>query len=249
MIRDGAPRSWTSLMRDVAKEIADDARDPDDDHPLTEGRWPWSSLHVEGYRDRDGQWRDGLVEICGASPRAISDALTELGRAGYEMRQPITDAAGKPVTDKRGRLVFAAKGHALGLWVPRLPPRPEPQSTHERATFEADSSHRSATNEAESWVADALPTADSSHSGASTDSQRSHPDASKVAPECDPIPSGSPQEKPSPQTVVSLSATSVEVAHAREVKIEMDDPAEFEDHRQRTMEAFSAWMAEHPEAS
>lgn len=249
MIRDGAPRSWTSLMRDMAKEIADDARDPDDDHPLAEGQWPWSSLHVAGYFDRGGQWRDGLAEICGVTPRAISDALTQLGRSGYEMRRPITGADGKPVTDSRGRLVFAAKGHALSLWVPRLLPRPEPQSTQEGATFEADSSHGNATKETGSWAADTLPAADSSHDGASIDPQRSHPDVPKVAPECDPIPSASPQGKLPPQTVVSLAATSVEVTRAREVTTVIDEPASFEDHRQRTIEAYAAWMREHMEAS
>lgn len=41
----------------------------------------------------------------------------------------------------------------------------------------------------------------------------------------------------------------VEVAHAREVKTLIDEPANFEDHRQQTLEAFAAWMREHPEAS
>lgn len=50
-------------------------------------------------------------------------------------------------------------------------------------------------------------------------------------------------------TVVSLSATSVEVAHAREVKSVIDEPADFETHRQQQLEALAAWMQEHPEAS
>lgn len=50
-------------------------------------------------------------------------------------------------------------------------------------------------------------------------------------------------------TVVSQSETSVEVAHAREVKTLIDEPANFEDHRQRTLEVFAAWMREHPESA
>lgn len=164
MIRDGAPRSWTSLMRDVAKEIADAAFDPGQNGQP--GRFAPSPIRVEGFREWNGVWRDGLVEICGATPRAISDALTELGRAGYEMRQPITDRFGRPVQDKRGRVVYAAKGHALRFCVPPLARRPEPQSSPDVASIDDE---------------------ERSHSGASIEGQRSHPDVSKVAPECDPI--------------------------------------------------------------
>lgn len=198
MIRDGAPSTWTSLMRDVAKEIADDARDPSQGLPEG-GRNPWSALPIEGYWDTRKQppiWRDGLTEICGVSARAISDALTSLARAGYEMRQQIG-------TDKRGRPVYAAKGHAMRFEVPRLPLRPAPHlpaaaetpvdnsavSTHSDATFGADSSHQGATYKAQS-----------THSDASFGAQRSHPDVPKVAPECDPVPPESPHEDQSPHT-------------------------------------------------
>ena len=164
MIRDGAPSSWTSLMHDVAKEIADAAFDPGQNSQP--GRVTPSPIHVEGFRDCNGVWRDGLVEICGATPRAISDALTELGRAGYEMRRPITDRFGRPVQDKRGRVVYAAKGHALRFCVPPLARRSEPQSSPDVMSIDDE---------------------ESSHSGASIEGQRSHPDVSKVAPECDPI--------------------------------------------------------------
>jgi hypothetical protein len=40
-----------------------------------------------------------------------------------------------------------------------------------------------------------------------------------------------------------------EVAHAREVKIPMDAPGDFEAVKQRKMREFEAWMQEHPEAS
>lgn len=246
MIRDGAPRSWTSLMRDVAKEIADDARDPGDDSPLPEGRWPWSALRVEGYRDRHGRWHDGLTEICGVSARAISDALTELGRAGYEMRQPIRGADGKPVTDKRGRLVFAAKGHALAFHVPPLPPRGEPQSSQESATFSADSSHESAGNDAAPDAPAALEEAESPHRSAGCDPQRSHPAVSKAAPECDPVPSLSPQKIQSPQTVVSVVTTSVEGAWPMSREDETED---FESRRQRYMNELMTLAREQAEAS
>jgi hypothetical protein len=125
MIRDGAPAEWSALMRLIAYEIADDARDPNDEGVTPDGKYPWSAIPIEG-EWRHGAWRDGLAEICGASPRAISNALTQLCRAGYDMRMPVTDRNGKVVTDKRGRIVYAAKGHALRFWVPPLPPRPAP---------------------------------------------------------------------------------------------------------------------------
>lgn len=201
MIRDGAPGDWTPLMRDVAKEIADDARDPKSDKPMHEvlselpvSKWPWSALPVEGSRDPSGAWRDGLAEICGATPRAISDALTRLGRARYEVRQPLTDQDGKPVTDSRGRVVFAAKGHAIRFRVPPLAPRPTPQSSPDLATNDAQRSHHGATNEGDSSHHSASYNDKSTHQSATNDTQRSHPDVSKVAPECDPIPSSSPQK-------------------------------------------------------
>ena len=232
MIRDGAPAEWSPLMRLVAGEIADDARDPeDDDDPLPPGIWPWSAMPVDR-EFRKGRWVDGLAERTGMSPRAISRTLADLAEVGYEMRKPITDRNGRPVTDKRGRLVFAAKGHALRFQAPPLVPREVSQSSPESATIQQS-----------------LPNV------ASFEGQRSPLLVSKVAESGDPISSVSPQLKPSPhfdlspQAVVSLAATSVEVAHAREVKIEMDEPANFEDHRQRTLEVFAAWMREHPEAS
>lgn len=190
MIRDGAPPKWTALMRLVAAEIADDARDPDDGKDASgsqvrpdewpdyrEGKTPlpWSAIPVSG-DFRNDAWRDGLAEICGATPRAISDALTALARARYEMRQPITDKDGQPVTDKRGRLVFAVKGHALRFQVPPLPPRHAPDSSHQDATNDdSQSSHQDA-----GYPPKAAPEHEQS-------AQRSHPGVSKVAPECDPV--------------------------------------------------------------
>lgn len=134
MIRDGAPPSWSPLMRLVASEIADDAGDPGT-HPLQDGGLPWSAIPVEG-EFRHGKWRDGLAERCGMSTRAISRVLADLAAAGYEMRQPITGRDGKPVTDKRGRLIFAANGHALRFVVPPLLPREQPQRSPDLAGFD-----------------------------------------------------------------------------------------------------------------
>jgi hypothetical protein len=127
MIRDGAPPDWSPLMRLVAIEIADDARDPDRNSGGADGKPPWSVLPIEG-RWVKGRWRDGLTERTGATASGIRHTLMKLARAGYEMRQQI----GK---DKRGRPVYAAKGHAVRFQVPPLPPRPEPQRWHESATF------------------------------------------------------------------------------------------------------------------
>jgi hypothetical protein len=41
----------------------------------------------------------------------------------------------------------------------------------------------------------------------------------------------------------------VEVARAREVKIVIDGPTDFEDERQQRLRELEAWMREHPEAS
>jgi hypothetical protein len=142
MISAGAPPAWTSPMIHVAKEIADDARDPKPGDTFTEDtELPWSAIPVKGGFDRKGRWRDGLVERCGMSERAISRALTDLAEAGYEMRIQIG-------TDKNGKPVFAAKGHAMRFQVPRLPPRPVPLSTPRTAGKGGQSTPRTAGNEA-----------------------------------------------------------------------------------------------------
>jgi hypothetical protein len=122
MIRDGAPRSWTPHMRQVAETIPDDARDPSQGMP-DDGGWPRSAIPVSGYWTRDGRWRDGITERTGLSERAVSRNLAALAQARYEMRQQ----AG---TDKRGRPLFAYPGRAMRFRVPILPPRePPPQAT------------------------------------------------------------------------------------------------------------------------
>jgi hypothetical protein len=134
MIRNGAPPEWTALWRLVAFEIADDAR-PDTAMPPLAGPWPESSIPLVGEWQR-GQWRDGLADVLGMSERAISRVLSDLGNSGYEMRMPISDRDGAPVRDKRGRLLFAANGHALRLRVPPLPPRQVLESSPNLASIE-----------------------------------------------------------------------------------------------------------------
>ncbi|HZR53649.1 MAG TPA: hypothetical protein VFB06_29600 [Streptosporangiaceae bacterium] len=202
MIRDGAPPEWSPLMRLVASEIADDAGDPVA-HPLKDGELPWSAIPVEG-EFRHGRWRDGLTERCGMSARAVSRVLADLAAAGYEMRQPITGRDGKPVMDKRGRLVFAAKGHALRFVVPPLVPREQPQSSPEPASFDGQSSPDLATNEPQR-----------SPEPASITPQRSPLPAAKVAEFGDPISPVSPQslsphKNQSPQPPLLAAVAGVE---------------------------------------
>jgi hypothetical protein len=192
MIRDGAPAEWSPLMRLVASEIADDAHDPgpEKDALPAADNWPhpWSAMPVEG-EWRRGEWRDGLAERCGMSARAISRALADLAEAGYDMRSPITGRDGHPVRDKRGRLVYAAKGHAVRFTVPYLPPRPSPQRSPESASIG-------------DWLADG-GNRESSPNLASIEPQRSPLLVSKVAESGDPVSSTSPKFKTSPQKMAS----------------------------------------------
>ena len=128
MIRDGAPETWTPLMRLVAGTIADDAEDPrqrekrlqrGQRNPGDDDGWPWSVIPVRGRAARNGRWHDGLTERTGMSPRAIRRVLAELSAADYEMREQID-------TDKRGRPVFAYPGRATRFRVPPLKPRDPP---------------------------------------------------------------------------------------------------------------------------
>jgi hypothetical protein len=175
MIRDGAPAAWSPLMRLVAMEIADDARDPGDEIEKNDdydaslrygvardsgsgtdyivadktgtviaascGMWPMSWLPVEGRFGSSGKWRDGLTERCGIGARRISAALSDLAAAGYEMRRQLwDDSARRPVTDKRGRPVFAYRGRSMTFEVPPLLPRTRPESTSDLTTFRPERS-------------------------------------------------------------------------------------------------------------
>lgn len=175
MIRDGAPPDWSPLMRLVATEIADDARDPDG-----AGELPWSAIPVKGHWDSRGRWREGLAERCGMSERAVSRVLTDLARAGYEMRVAIG-------TDRSGRPVYAAKGHALRFGVPPLAPRPDPQRPPEVAAFEGGSTPDSAGYESRA-------SSDSPPNSAGYQPQSPPLPVPKPAEFGDPIPSESPHK-------------------------------------------------------
>jgi hypothetical protein len=142
MIRDGAPATWTKDMVHVAKEIAADARDVELER-MRAGEVARSTLPIAGDWVRSGKWRDGLVERCCMSERAVSRVLTELGRAGYEMRVQLGVA-------KNGEPVYAAKGHAVTFAVRYLAPRPQLQSPPNSATFEQQSTSDSATFDGQS---------------------------------------------------------------------------------------------------
>jgi len=141
MIRDGAPSIWTKDMVHVAKEIAADARDVEIKR-LRAGEAAHSTVPITGAFVR-GEWRDGLAERCCMSERAVSRVLTELARAGYEMRVQIGVA-------KNGEPVYAAKGHAVAFTVRYLPPRPKPQSPPGTASFDGQSPPIPATFEEQS---------------------------------------------------------------------------------------------------
>jgi hypothetical protein len=261
MVRAGAPASWTPLMRLVAMEIADDARDPSQGS-AADGGYPWSAIPVEGRRDRRGKWKDGLTERCGMSARAVSRVLTELSAAGYEMRQPIG-------TDKRGRPVFAAKGHATRFRVLPLMPRREPP---EGTSRDIESSPDSATYDPES-----------SPDPATYEGQRSPILVPKVAEFGDPIPPGSPQEDLSPhikinppiasatQSPVTVEGTRArpdqdhgDVDHdpwalpdedyprasprARQSQAQIDQDA-FEEQRRQAQDALTRWEQEQASAN
>jgi hypothetical protein len=207
MIRDGAPASWTGPMVHVAQAVADDARDPGG----TQDDPPWSALPIQGHRDTRGHWRDGLTERTGMSARAIRRALESLADAGYEMRQAIG-------TDKRGQLVYAAKGHAVRFQVPALTPRPVP---------EWPTSTEPVDNPSHDLSADAAKVAKDGQlypPKVAKDGQLYPPkvakDAAKVAKDGHPIPSESPQglspqENLSPQHMDLAVRPEVEGARAR----------------------------------
>ena len=126
MIRDCAPPDWTSDMRVVALMIADDARDPGQG-PAGDGGLSWSAIPISGGYDHAGKWHDGLTERTGLRRRAISRALTDLARAGYEMRE----ALGR---GKDGRVVFTAPGRGMRFRVPLMTPRDTPERSPDMST-------------------------------------------------------------------------------------------------------------------
>jgi hypothetical protein len=231
MIRDGAPSEWSPLMRLVAAEIADEARDPGrEKDPLPSAEdWPkpspWAALPIEG-EFRRGEWTDGLVERCGMSARAISRTLADLAEEGYDMRLPITGRDGRPVRDKRGRLVYAAKGHALRFRVPHLPPRPKPQCSPDSVTFDSLGEERESSPEVASFHVTAEASGDphSSPEVASIEAQRSPLLVPKVAESGDPIPSASPKVKTGPQDQGPGALRLPQIANSKTASSRFFDP-------------------------
>ena len=70
---------------------------------------------------------DGLTERTGLPRRAISRALTDLARAGYEMREALG-------CGKDGRVVFTAPGRGMRFRVPLMAPRDTPGRSPDMAT-------------------------------------------------------------------------------------------------------------------
>ena len=126
MIRDGAPPDWTPDMRVLALMIADDARDRGQG-PAGDGGLSWSAIPISGGYDHAGKWHDGLTERTGLRKHAISRALTDLARAGYEMRE----ALGR---GKDGRVVFTAPGRGMRFRVPLIAPRDTPERSPDTST-------------------------------------------------------------------------------------------------------------------
>jgi hypothetical protein len=64
-----------------------------------------------------------VCEDLGITPGTLGNILAKLSVRGLELRVPVTDRNGKPVTDKRGRLLFATKRHAVDYLFPELTSR------------------------------------------------------------------------------------------------------------------------------
>jgi hypothetical protein len=137
-----------------------------------------------------------------ADMKQVGKVLGKLAARGLELRAPITGKDGRPVRDRRGRPVFAAKGHGLEFLVPTAecpalrraparesfddPPDGGPsESSLGRGTFTGDeASHAPRSSPVkETFEAEGPPT------GARSSPARSP----KVPPAGDPSPQGSPQ--------------------------------------------------------
>ncbi len=120
-VKQGAPPEWNTTMRLVALAIADEAN---------EKTRRTIGFQIEGYWPRHKRaWRDGLCEVTGLKPDSVTKALRALAEAGYEMRVSIG-------TDKNGRPVYAAKGHATDYQVPKITRRQPPQRMDDSPGFE-----------------------------------------------------------------------------------------------------------------
>ncbi|WP_215456636.1 hypothetical protein [Streptomyces sp. ATCC 21386] len=99
-LADRLPDGLSSGERLVALEIADQARE--------DSRVAYGPKFMETVVRRTGL----------SSWKQVGKVLGKLAAAGIELRQPILDADGKPVTDKAGRTMFACSGHQTTFRVP-----------------------------------------------------------------------------------------------------------------------------------
>jgi hypothetical protein len=213
MVRAAMPAGWTPAERLVALLLADICND--------RTRKP-----APGY-----QVTAALLAESGLKESALSHVLGSLAAKGCELRVPIS-------TDKRGRPVYAAKGHSVDYRFPMLPPR----ELEGRTLVQALGSK-------------AAPSCDlnghSPHDAASFEGQRSHAGATPN-PKRPNTPNS--QNRPDQALAVPVAATSVEGVPASEAGHTkgaladaplMDEEAE----RRRQQDALTAWIRENGEAS
>jgi hypothetical protein len=212
MLRAGMPPEWTLGERAVALVLADICNDRTRQSPagVNAGRCVCEELAI--------------------TPGTLGNILAKLAGRGFELRVPIGN-------DRRGRPLFAVKGHAVDYMFPLLLPRgcDGPPVDGACAAGPVDNPPDGPPNGPLTDGA-LLPMV---HSGVAYGPSTDGP----LTPETQTV-----NTNPT-NPVVSLSATSVEVADAREAETELDDPADFEAVRQRKLREFEAWMSEHPEAS
>lgn len=124
-LADRLPADVSSGERLVALEAADNA---------------WDSTRVASRADL----LEILIRRTGYSDaKQIGKVLGKLAARGIELRAPMRTRDGQAVTDKLGRVVYAAKGHQLEIRIPteeecpalKLPPAGDLQSSPERETF------------------------------------------------------------------------------------------------------------------
>jgi hypothetical protein len=201
MVRAAMPAGWTAAERLVALLLADICND--------RTRKPKPGYQVTA----------ALLAESGLKESALSHILGSLAAKGCELRVPIS-------TDKRGRPVYAAKGHSVDYRFPMLPPRELEGRTLVQA-LESKDAPRCDLN------------GHSPHEAASFEGQRSHERATP-----NPRRPNTPtnHKQTDQESVVPVAAAPVEGrARTRE-----------EDHeivRRRQLDALTAWMRENGEAS
>jgi hypothetical protein len=228
-LADCLPTALSSGERLVALEIADQAND----------------------ETRKAYGTDLLTTVarrCGLSDaNQVGKILTKLSANGVELRLPIRGQDGRIITDKRGRTMFACKGHQSTFRIPLMSECPalkltspgELQSSPAGVTYDPDSAEpqvQSSPTEDDS-ACEAHPNeAQSSPAG----TQSSPAEASKLTQAGDP----SPQ---SPQDSSSLSSAAPPVTAVSQEKSEREDLDEDEPQEPASeVDPFTArLMAEH----